>query len=136
MMNLSAVPLRLSSGCNDSGFLFSFGAYGDTHVAVLADSLEDALEEALEWLDDNAPGLLSTVGPDDYAAAARELGAAWEPEETADADTARVVERAETDMTMVSHTTLKNGNCIPSWEWTARELNASELATLKARDEA
>lgn len=132
-LSLESVPFTSAGGNDEQGFLFSFGAYGSTHLAVLADSVEDALESALEWLDDNAPGLLSTVGPDDYARAAAELGAAWEPEEMSDSDTARVYELAEADMTMVSHTTLKNGNCIPSWEWTARELDASELAVIAAR---
>lgn len=115
-----------------TGFRFGFGAYGCTVLYVLKEHLEDALEEALEWLDDNAPGVLSTVGPDDYKRAAQELGVTWEPEEMSDADTYRVVQAAEADMVMVTHTTLKNGNCIPAWEVSYDELDASTLATARS----
>jgi hypothetical protein len=133
-LNLKTVPVIREAGHGEeTGYLFSFGAYGNTHVAVIGGSLESGLESCLEWLDDNAPGLLHTVSAADYAEAARELGVAWEPEEQANADTERVVQHAEADMTMVGHTTLKHGNCIPSYEWFVRELDAEELATLMRR---
>ncbi len=133
-LNMKTVPVIREAGHGEeTGYLFSFGAYGDTHVAVIGGSMVDGLESCLEWLDDNAPGLLHTITAEDYANAAAELGIAWQPEEQADADTARVVQHAEADMTMVGHTTLEHGNCIPSWEWHARELDAAELATLMRR---
>lgn len=118
----------------DSGWLFHFGAYGDTHVAILGCglSLEDALEEAFEWLDDNAPGLLSRC---DYEGAAKDLGLGpdWADSETA---IEQVTSAAETDMTMCGHTTLKNGDCIPSWEWSVTEIGPTDLAQLIAEQEA
>lgn len=137
--DIRTVPFcETSASEHDVGFLFSFGAYGDTHVVVLAAHLEDALESALEWLDDNAPGLLHTIGPDEYEAAAKELGLDWSDarhDEMSEADQARVTEIAEADMTMVTHTTLEHGNGIPSWEWHVRELTADELKIVKARKE-
>lgn len=118
----------------DSGWHFFFGAYGDTQVAILGCglSLEDALEEAFEWLDDYAPGTLHTIGEADYELAAAELGVSWAPQRVSDDDISRVTERAETDMTMCSHTTLKHGNCIPSWEWHVNEITGSALEELCA----
>lgn len=67
---------------------FNLGAYGNTVVFVWADSADSAMELISEWVDDNMPGMLS-----------------WcEDEED------------EVDMYVVGHTTLKHGNCIPSWE--------------------
>lgn len=111
-------------------FRFSFGAYGSTQLYVWArrECLDDALEIAVEWLDDHAPWILTTVGPKDYREAAEELGLDYDSA-FADAQDGvseeafnRIVERAETDMTMIGHTTLKNGNAIPSWEWTCIEV--------------
>lgn len=131
-LNMKTVPVIREAGYGEeTGYLFSFGAYGDTHVAVIGGSLEDGLESCEEWLDDNAPGLLSTIGEEDYAEAVKELGLEWPSED--EAIVSKVCQEAETDMTMVGHTTLENGNCIPSWEWHARELDASELATLMRR---
>lgn len=135
-LNLKTVPVIREAGHGEeAGYLFSFGAYGDTHVAVIGGSLESGLESCLEWLDDNAPGLLHTIGESDYAEAAAELGVEWPPKDLRyDSDEAERVRAAtETDMTMVGHTTLKNGNCIPSYEWFVRSLDAAELATLMRR---
>lgn len=135
--DINIVPFCETSHATGRGFLFSFGAYGTTNLVVLAVHLEDALEEALEWLDDNAPGHLSTIGPAEYEEAAKELGLNWRDaahDAMSEADMARVTELAEAGMTMVSHTTLKHGNCIPSWEWHARELLDDELAVIEARN--
>lgn len=96
----------------------SFGAYGSTHVYVWADGAESAFEEAVEWLDDNAPGMLVMVGEEDYQRAADELGKVWDPSEP----DYEVIETAEADMTMIGHTTLKHGNAVASWEWQLREV--------------
>lgn len=135
-LDIATVPIADTNGGDRDGYLFSFGAYGSTHVAALASSVEDALEAAIEWLDDNAPYLLLTVGEDDYAREAALLHVEWPPDEgTDERDIARVTEAAEADMTMVDWTTLKHGNCIPSWEWTFRQLNATEMAIIRARSE-
>ena len=132
-LEMKTVPVIRETGHGESrGYLFSFGAYGDTHVAVIGGSLDDGLESCLDWLDDNAPGLLSTVTAEDYAEAARELGIEW-PREDFDDESKKVTQAAECDMTMAGHTTLAHGNCIPSWEWHVRELEGSEIVTLMTR---
>lgn len=40
-------------------YILSFGAYGDTLLMIWASSLDDALDEAIDWIVDNAPGLLA-----------------------------------------------------------------------------
>jgi len=135
-LDLKTIPVIREAGHHEGqGFLFSFGAYGDTHVAVIGGHLEDGLEASLEWLDDNAPGLLHTITDADYAAAAKELGIDWNKVDATDDNDlwSRIAQHAETDLTMVGHTTLKNGNCIPSWEWSVRDLGADELERLMAR---
>ena len=103
------------------------GAYGDVKCFVWADSFDDAFEHLVEYLDDHAPGCLTRV---DYDAAARELGydsyAAAEthsPDTYNDGNLDRIREIAETDMTIIGHTTLKNGDAIPSWEWGGDEIS-------------
>jgi hypothetical protein len=94
-------------------FLFSFGAYGSTHVLVYGRSLDDALDEAIDWLVDNAPGHLMD---EQVAEAYREAIAAGKSEEEA-------AEEAETDMTC-------GGNCghyIASWEWFVSEVTREDL---------
>jgi CO/xanthine dehydrogenase Mo-binding subunit len=133
-LDMTTVPIADSDGGNVTGYLFSFGAYGSTHVAVLASSVDDGLEAAIEWLDDNAPGLLSTVSEEDYAREAALLHVEWPPDEGTDSrDVDRVMRAAEADMTIVGWTTLKHGNCIPSWEWTFRELHLAETAIIRER---
>ena len=41
-----------------SRFVLGFGAYGWTVCLVWANHLEDALDECIDWITDNAPGLL------------------------------------------------------------------------------
>jgi hypothetical protein len=40
-------------------YVLCFGAYGWTKLRVWANSLEDALDEAVDWIADNEPGLLA-----------------------------------------------------------------------------
>lgn len=40
-------------------YILWFGAYGWTRLMVWANSLEDALDEAIDWISVNAPGLLA-----------------------------------------------------------------------------
>ena len=39
-------------------YVLCFGAYGWTHVLAYANSLDDALDECIDWLEDNEPGLI------------------------------------------------------------------------------
>lgn len=39
-------------------YVLWFGAYGWTRLCVWANSLEDGLDEAVDWIEENAPGLL------------------------------------------------------------------------------
>jgi len=120
-------------------FYWSLGAYGSTHVYTWADSYESAEETMLEWVDDNAPGLLSTIGEAELRESAQELGIEYDPQDIDD----RIIEHAEQDMIIVGHTTLKHGNAIPSWEVHVREVTGDTrkraIATSKAiceRDDA
>lgn len=97
-------------------FLFSFGAYGDTHVAVWERSFDDALESAAEWLSENAPGLFS---PPDYEGSATELGLKWNPSEPFEdgSDNAKIRDHAETDLTYTE------SGYLLSHEWYGREVS-------------
>jgi hypothetical protein len=95
----------------DTLYRFSFGAYGETTVEVSADSDEDAFEVAVEWLDDAAPGHLVT--DDEMSEAFKAMKARYP-----DASDEELQELCEVDLTIVGHTTLKNGAYLRSWEWT------------------
>jgi len=100
------------------------GAYGTERVYVWADSFESAFETLVEWADDNAPGVLTTIDESDLRAAAEDLGVAWREDwpDWDDRDFGRVVESAEADLTLIGHTMLKHGTHIPSWEWGGDEV--------------
>ena len=100
-------------------------AYVDVRALIFAQDLEDAFECFVEWLDDNHPGCLTTI---DYDEAARELGAPIDWRED-DEWSNLVYEHADTEMTVVTHTTLKHGNAVPSYEWWGKEAS-SALADL------
>ena len=112
---------------NESLFLFQFGDMGGcTWLYVWGSDAGSALEEASEWLDDNAPGRLVKVGRNEFFEAALELGIN-EPAFTWYDDAERwslgkeweqIREKAETDLTLVGgHTQLKNGDYLNSAEW-------------------
>lgn len=100
-------------------FQFQFGAYGDIRVYVWADHDEDAFEIAVEWADDNAPGVFVSLGEGDLREAADDLGIRWDSSwpDWDDPKFNKVVEHAEADLTSIGHTTLNSGAYIPSWEW-------------------
>jgi hypothetical protein len=114
-------------------FRMWFGAYGETALYVWADSFESAFEEAVEWLDDNAPWHLTSLDESDLKEAADDLGIAFSkdmPEE----DLMRVMEHAETDLTLIGHTTLEHGEYVASWEWGGDEVtDARELELVEER---
>jgi hypothetical protein len=99
---------------NERQFQFEFGAYRWTKVRVYADSWDSAFEIAVEWLDDNAPGHLTTLTDDDLKESAEELGLSWPLDDTESEDYWKVVENAEQDLTAIGHTTLKHGTHVDS----------------------
>ena len=88
-------------------FLFYFGAYGWTAVLVYARHLEDALDEAIDWLAEHAPG---HIVDEQVNEAYREGVASGLSEEEAQ-------ESAEVDTTIGGN----SGHHILSWEWTVVE---------------
>jgi hypothetical protein len=114
-------------------FLMWAGAYGSTKGYVWADHLEDAFEAWVEWLDDNAPGLLCTVDDSDYREAAKELGIdleAFDGPLWEHPDIDRIRDHAEADLTAIGHTTLNHGTHIPSWEWGGDEVTDDSTRSL------
>ena len=98
----------------DRAFILWFGAYGSARVLAYARHLEDALDECVDWIADNAPGLLCD---DEVAEEYRRLEEEWReghPGEEPDDDMiSKWQETAEEDTTIA-------GNCghhLTSWEW-------------------
>lgn len=131
-----ANPDEIDGGFSSHLWCVSFGASGTTHVYTWADSMEDAFEVAVEYLDDEGQcGHFTILTEDDYAAAADELGQEWDPSSPDDA----VMEHAEADLTPIGWTTLEcarkaGGSAfVPSWEWTAREVRGAERERIEER---
>lgn len=105
-----------------------FGQVGTTTVHVWAESFDDAFEEAVEYLDDQGMcGYFVDLDDGDLREAARDLGYEWDPDwpDWNDRRWQRVVERAEADLTVIGHTTLKCGRYVPSYEWGGEEVPPS-----------
>lgn len=84
-------------------FILAFGAYGDTLLMVWANSLDDALDEAVDWIADHAPGLLADDAVKEaYEEAIREGKSEEAAQEAAEMDTV---------------TAGNNGHYLHSWEW-------------------
>jgi hypothetical protein len=123
-------PHPLANDCyeGDRFYWFQFGAYRSTIVGVFAESAECAFELAVEWLDDNAPGLL--VSHEEFAQllkeSAEELGVDCSDGnyEVCNAAGVSVLEHAERDLTSIGHTSLKHGSYIISDEWAFEEVFA------------
>jgi len=119
----TAIPCANEAEDGSSRFRFQFGAYGWTKVDVFADSMDDAFEVAVEWLDDNAPGHLVSIGEAELHAAAEELGLVYLPELAwSTKDQEAIIAHAEQDLTLIGHTQLKNGQYVLSHEWHCDEL--------------
>jgi len=86
-----------------SRFILWFGAYGTTRLMVWADHLQDALDESIDWIAENAPGLLCDDRVAEEYAEARRDGLSEE----------KAAERAEVDCTIGGNA----GHYLPSWEW-------------------
>ena len=98
----------------DRAFVLWFGAYGSTYVLAFARHVEDALDECVDWIADNAPGLLCD---DQVADEYQRLEAEWRerhPGEEPDDDMiSKWQETAEEDTTSAGN----NGHYLLSWEW-------------------
>jgi hypothetical protein len=46
-------------------YILAFGAYGWTQLMVWANCLDDALDECIDWIVENAPGLLADAAVND-----------------------------------------------------------------------
>jgi hypothetical protein len=84
-------------------YLLHFGAYGWTRLLVWANSLDDALDECVDWIADNEPGLLC----DDSVNEEYDRAIADGLDEEAAHDSATV------DTTCAGN----NGHYLASWEW-------------------
>lgn len=106
-------------------WLFQFGAYGATWVAVWNASLEDALEEAGGWLADHAPGHLTTeeeLWKDKglIEDAMEDVGVSGPFNELDEEDQYKVHESMTTDMTYTE------SGYLNSWEWYVNELDPGD----------
>jgi len=88
-------------------YLLTFGVIGPKVLLVWANSLEDALDEAVDWLAEHAPGLLcdEEVREAYQNALARGLSE----------------EDAQTEATMDTTQAGNEGHYLHSWEWTLVE---------------
>jgi hypothetical protein len=84
-------------------YILWFGAYGSTRLMIWANSLEDALDEGIDWLEEHEPGLLATEQVNE---AYREAIAEGKSEEEAQ-------QEAEVDTTCGGN----SGQYLLSWEW-------------------
>lgn len=102
----------------DHRYVLAFGAYGWTRVLVYANHLDDALDEAIDWLADHAPGLLC----DDEVSAEydRLVASGVEPD--------MAVAAAEVDTTLGGNA----GHYLHSWEWSivAEDPTRAQLAAM------
>jgi len=121
------VPTANDLSEGDRCFRFQFGAYGWTKVDVFADSPDSAFETAVEWLDENAPGHLVSIGETELAAAAVELDMPW-PVDTDSRAYEKVVAHAEADLTLIGHPQLTHGQYVLSHEWTFIELSPDDIS--------
>jgi hypothetical protein len=84
-------------------YVLWFGAYGDTRLLVHANSLDDALDEAIDWIVDHEPGLLADSAVEEEYQRLRAEGM----------DQHEAMETAEQDTTSGGNA----GNRINSHEW-------------------
>jgi hypothetical protein len=97
-------------------YVLAFGAYGWTVLMVWANSLEDALDEAVDWIAEHEPGLLAD---EEVADEYRRLVAEGMPEEEA-------AEEAAVDTTCAGNA----GHYLHSWEWSIVAENPTRAAVL------
>ena len=100
-------------------FVLWFGQCAPTYLMIWANDIESAFEIAVEWLDDNAPGHLTSFTLEDYQLTAKELKLEWRATwpDYDDMNFVNVVDTTEADHTTIGHTTLKHGTHVASYEW-------------------
>jgi hypothetical protein len=84
-------------------YILQFGAYGSVRLMVFANHLEEALDIAIDWLAENAPGLIANDQRDEAFAEAISEGKTEE----------EAWIYAEEDLTIGGNC----GDCIISHEW-------------------
>jgi hypothetical protein len=97
---------------------WGIGAYGSIHLITLWHNMGDALEVVGGWLEDNAPGQLTTQ--DEMAELAKEAREELGP----GASDEEVWEAAEVDLMYTE------SGWLPSWEVSAQEIHGEELRTV------
>lgn len=107
----------VNPGAAPHRWILAFGAYGWTKLLVWADSLDDALEEAGDWIEAHAPGLFCDEAVNEAYAEARERGLSEEDAQT----------EAEVDTTSVcsgNHSLLSHEWCVVAEDPTRAEIKA------------
>jgi len=109
-------------------YILWFGAYASTHCLVWADNIDDALDECVDWLAENAPGLLADEEVQE--AYKREYETAIEEGLDEEEAENKAREESEIDTTHAGST----GHYLHSWERgiTAENPTRKELKKLKA----
>ena len=102
-------------------YVLWFGAYGDKRLMVWANSLDDALDESIDWIVDHAPGRLCDGAVAEEYRRALEEGKSEEEAQ----------EEAQVDTTCGGSC----GNRINSWEWgvVAEDPSRAEVLDLLGR---
>lgn len=101
-------------------YILAFGAYGWTRLMVWANSLDDALDVAIDWIAENEPGLLCDNEVKEIYDQAIADG---KNEKTA-------MKEAEVDTTQAGN----ESHYLNSWEWSilARDPTRAQILALKA----
>ena len=109
-------------------YILWFGAYASTHCLVWANNLDDALDECVDWLAENAPGLLADE--EVQAEYKREYEAAIAEGLGEEEACERAIEVSEVDTTHAGSA----GHYLHSWEWgiTAENPTRKEIKKLQA----
>lgn len=84
-------------------YLLAFGAYGWTLLLVWANSLDDALDECVDWIAEKKPGLLCN----------EQVKGAFEAAKAEGLSDEKAHEQATCDMTSAGN----YSDYIASWEW-------------------
>jgi hypothetical protein len=106
-------------------YVFAFGAYGWTRLMVWGDSLDSALDEAIDWLVENEPGhIVDEQVNEEYERLCEEYG----PLLLTDEVRQQLQEEAEQDTTCGGNC----GNRILSHEWSilAEDPTAEDLRAI------
>jgi len=110
-------------------FLFTFGAYGSHGVIVWETCFEDALNTAIDYLEEHWPGLLVSREEEAqlFKEACEEMGHALPCEDSPCEDCNKAHEKAMADFTCGGG---NSGRYIASWEWSGREISRQEMKKL------